>query len=257
MAVPGISQRYKLDLGLVSTALNSGVATGPYFPVAGYRKFCAICTDGASILNKVTKLEWLQAKNAAGGDAKPVKQSNISTSTESKAESTAAATVITKATEITISPTSMNNADTITINGVVYTAHTDTTDKTERQFSIAGSNTEDATALYGLLIDADYGITDLGIAVTDNTSGVLTLRAEGDRCTLTVETSNASRCPIAITKQLLYSEIDIEDLDISGGFMWVAPKVTKAGDGYVSVVVVREEGNYNPPTQHVAAGVKI
>lgn len=257
MAVPAISERYKIDLGLVGQTINNSNATGPYFPVAGYRKFLAVCTDGASVLNKTTQVEWLQATDIAGTGAKVVKQSNASAGTESKAVSVAAATVITGATEITIDPTSAQNGDTVTINGVTFTAHTDTTTAADRKFKIDGTDAQDATALYGLLTNATYGITGLGIAVTDDTAGTLTLRALGDETTLIVTTSNATRLPIAITKQILYSEIGVEDLDIAGGFVYVAPKVTKAGNGIVSVVVLREVGDYGPATQHVAKGTLI
>jgi len=257
MAVPGISQRYKIDLGLVGQTVNASSVTGPYFPVAGYRKFCAICIDGASVLNKTTQVEWLQATAIGGTGAKVVKQANSSTGTESAALTTAAAKKITKATEITIDPTSAANGDTITINGVTFTAHTDTTTAAKREFAINGTDAQDATALYGLLIDATYGITGLGIAVTDDSAGLLTLRALGDETTLTVEVSDATKLKIDITKQILYSEIDIGDLDIAGGFVYVAPKVTKAGNGIVSVVVLREVGDYGPAGQQVAAGVYI
>lgn len=257
MAIPAISQRYKIDLGLVGQTINGSNATGPYFPVAGYRKFLAVCIDGASVLNKTTQIEWLQATALAGTGAKVVKQSNITTGTESKAVSTAGALTITKATEITIDPTDAANGDTIVVNGVTFTAHTNATTAAKREFKIDGTDAQDATALYGLLIHATYGITGLGIAVTDDEAGLLTLRALGDDTTLTVVSSNATRLPIAITKQILYSEIDIDDLDISGGFVYVAPKVTKAGNGIVSVVVLREVGDYGPAAQQVASSTLI
>lgn len=257
MAIPAISERYKIDLGLVGQTINGSNGTGPYFPVKGYRRFLAVCTDGASVLDKTTQIEWLQATALAGTGAKVVKQANESTGTESKAVTTAAATTITGATEITIIPNNISAEDTITINGVTFTAHADTTTAANREFAINGTDAQDATALYGLLTNAKYGIEDLGIAVTDSTSGTLTLRALGDDCVLTVATSNASRIPIAITKQIVYSEIGIDDLDIDGGFVYVAPKVTKAGNGIVSVVVLREVGDYGPPTQHVGKSTNL
>lgn len=257
MAIPAISQRYKIDLGLVGQTVNASNVTGPYFPVAGYRRFLAVCTDGASVINKTTQIEWLQATALAGTGAKVVKQANESTGTESKAVTTAAALTVTAATEVTITPASAANGDTIAINGVTFTAHTDTTTAANREFKIDGTDAQDATALYGLLIDTTYGITDLGIAVTDSESGVLTLRALGDNCVLTVVTSHATRIAVAITKQIVYSEIGIDDLDLDGGFLYVAPKVTKAGSGIVSVVVLREVGDYGPATQYVGKSTNL
>ena len=256
MAIPAISQRYKIDLGLVSTSVSNTAATGSYFDMAGFRKALAICTDGASAVNKTTQIEWIQASDLAGTGAKPVKQSNISTGTESKAVSVAAATGFTGATECTLTLGTMLNGTSVTINGLVFTAHTDKTTANLRQFKIDGDDSADAAALAGLINDATYGVP--GVTATAD-SAVITLKATSPGETLiTISTTlAATTCVPAITKQILYSEIDIDDLDIAGGFQYVAPKVTKTGNGYVSVVVVREVGDYGPAAQYVAAGTKI
>ncbi len=255
MAIPKLSERYKIDIGLVATSLNNANATGAYYPVAGFRKFLAVCLDGASAVNKTTKIEWLQAKTTAGDSAKPVKQSNISTAAESSAESVAAATGFTDVTECTLTMNTMLNTEAVTINGVTFTAHTDTTTPNLRQFSISGNDEADATALAELINDATYGVP--GVKATAS-GGVITLTSTvPGKKTITVSTAAAAKCIPAITKQLLYTEIDIDDLDIAGGFVYVAPKVTKAGNGYVAVAVLREVGTYGPVVQKVAAETKI
>jgi hypothetical protein len=255
MAIPAISQRHKIDLGLVGQTISNSNATGPYYPMAGYKKALAICVDGASAVNKVTKLEWLQATAIAGTGAKPVTQSNESTGTESAAASEAAAKAIAAVTEGTITLSSMANAETVTINGVVFTAHTDTTTAADREFAINGDDTADAAALAGLINDATYGVPGVTATPAD---AVITLSATTPGTTaITVETDAVTHCIPAITKQVLYSEIDIDDLDVANGFVYVAPKVTKAGNGVVAVVILREIGAYGPATQHVAAGTDI
>lgn len=256
MAIPKAIERYKVDLGLVGQTINNSNVTGPYYPVAGYRKFLAVCIDGASAANKTTKLEWLQATALAGTEAKVVKQANASTGTESSATSVAAATGFTNVTECTLTLASMLNGTSVTINGLTFTAHTNTTTANLRQFKIDGDDSADAAALAGLINHATYGVPGVTAVAAD---AVITLSSTVPGETLiTVSTAlAATTCVPAITKQVLYSEIDIDDLDIAGGFVYVAPKVTKAGNGVVSVVVLREGGTYGPVAQKVAAGTNI
>ncbi len=255
MAIPKAIERYKADIGLVGQTINNSNVTGPYYPVAGFRKFLAVCVDGASVVNKTTKLEWLQATNTAGNGAKVVKAANASTGTESKAESVAAATGFTNVTECTLTMNNMLNTEAVTINGLTFTAHTNTTTANKREFKIDGTDAQDAAALAGLINDATYGVPGVTATAAD-TVITLTSTVPGKK-TITVSTAAAAKCVPAITQQVLYSEIDIEDLDIAGGFVYVAPKVTKAGNGVVSVVVLREVGDYGPAAQAVAAGTNI
>jgi hypothetical protein len=238
MATPSLWANTKVDLGLVGQTLNNAAATGPYFAMAGYRRAMAICTDGASAVNKSTQLEWMQATAAAGTGAKVVKSQNVSTGTESKALTTAAATAITKVTECTLTMATMLNTETVIINGLTFTAHTDTTTVATRTFKIDGTDTADAAALAGVINDATYGVPGVTATAVD---AVITLTSTNPGATpITVSTAAVTKCVPAITKQILYSEIDISDMDIAGGFVYAAPKVTKAGNGIVSVVVLRE-----------------
>lgn len=261
MAVPGISERYKVNIGLLPQTINNSNATGPYYDMSGYRKACAICIDGASAVNKVTKLEFLQATSLAGAGAKVVKSANLSAGTESSASNTAAAAKLTKVTAATITLSSMANTETLTVtapNGLdyVFTAHTNTTDTSKRQFKIDGTDAQDATALYGCLIDPTYGVP--GIAVADGEEGTLTVTlASPGAGTFSLATNAIAHCVLAITEQLLISEIDQGDLDLAGGFRYVAVKVTKAGNGVVCATLIRETGEYVPVRQAAAAATLI
>jgi len=162
--------------------------------------------------------------------------------------------------EATITLASMANGETVTITDTdgtayVFTAHTDTTTAASREFKIDGTDAQDATALYGLLIDATYGVP--GLAFTDGGAGAITVKvADRGEGTFSIETDAVTHCVPAIVKQLLYSEIDIGDLDLDDEFYFVAVKVTKAGNGIVGVALVRENAHY-PPEQQVAAGTAI
>jgi hypothetical protein len=255
MAVPSISQRYKFDVGLIGQTINNNNATGPYYDMGGFRKAVAVVLDGANAINKATKVEFLQATAAAGTGAKVVKQGNASAGTESSATATVAALTLTASTECTVTLASAANADTVTINGITYTAHTDTTTAADREFKIDGDDTADATELKNLINDATVGVP--GVTAT-SALGVITLKSTDAGATaITVTTSNVGRIAPASTQSVLYCEIDSNDLDIAGGFRWVAVKVTKAGNGIVAATLVREVGDYGPVSQAVAASTLI
>lgn len=253
MATQKLTDRRKFDIALIGQTINNGNVVGPYYDMRRFEKAAAVCIDGASIVNKVTKLEFLQATDAAGTGAKVVKQSNASAGTESAAANAAAATVITKATKVLLTLASMANADTITINGITYTAHTDTTTVATRQFKIDGNDDADAVALAGLINHATAGVP--GVTATAGTASVtLTSTAAGER-DISATTSNATRCAPSIVEQLLISEIDIHDMDLAGGFRHLAVRVTKAGNGIVAVTLVRESGDY--PRQQITAATTV
>jgi hypothetical protein len=255
MAVPSLIEKYKVDVGLVGQTINNSNVTGPYYPTKGIRKAAVIVIDGAQAVNKTTKVEWLQATDLAGTGAKVVKQANATAGTESSATSVASATSLTGATEAVLTLNGMLNADTITINGVVFTAHTDTTTANLRQFKIDGDNDADAVALAGLINNATYGVP--GVTAAAGTASVTLTSTTPGATVITCTTSNATRCAPSYTKAVLYSEVDVSDLDIAGGFVYVAPKVTKTGNGTVAAVVIREVGDYRPTAQKVAAGTSI
>lgn len=257
MAIAKISERLKFDVGLVGQTINNSNATGAYYDMRGWTKAALVCIDGANVVNSVTKLEFLQATAAAGTGAKVVKQGNSSTGTESSASNTAAATKLSNVTKATVTLSSAANGETLTITDTdgtdyVFTAHTNTTDKTKRQFKIDGTDAQDATVLYGILTDADYGVP--GLSFADSTSGAITITVkDAGEGTFSVATSAVTHFIPAIVEQVLYSEIDVGDLDLSGGFYYVACKVTKAGNGIVGATLIRQTGDF-PPDQAAAAG---
>ena len=250
MATHKLTERVKSDIGLIPQTLNNANATGDYYDMRGWLKAEAVCSDGASVVNKVTKLEFLQATDDAGTGAKVVKQSNSSTGTESSASNTAAAAKLSNVTKATLTLSSAANGETVTITDTdgtdyVFTAHTNTTTAASRQFKIDGTDAQDATALYGLLIHATYGVP--GLAFADDSSGGITITVkDGGEGTFSVATSAVTHLVPAIVEQLLISEIDVGDLDLSGGFYWIAVKVTKAGNGIVGVTLLRQKADYPP-----------
>jgi hypothetical protein len=72
---------------------------------------------------------------------------------------------------------SVTNGTTIIINGIVFTAHTSTTTKSTRNFSIAGTDTQDGDELCSIINDPIYGL--VGFTAT-NSTGTITLAYSGD-----------------------------------------------------------------------------
>jgi len=72
---------------------------------------------------------------------------------------------------------SVTNGTTVVINDVVFTAHTNTTTRSSRQFAIDGDDTADAVALCGCINDPVYGIRGM---TASNNAGVITLDYDGD-----------------------------------------------------------------------------
>lgn len=259
MARPKLNERLKVDVGLIPQTINNNNATGDYYDVRGWEKIRAIVMDGASVVNKTTKVEFLQATDAAGTGAKVVKQSNASTGTESSATSVAAAAKLSAVTECTVALSSAGNGETLTITDTdgtdyVFTGHTDTTTASKREFAVDGNDTQDCTALVGLINHATYGVP--GITAVDGGAGAMTLKvSDKGEGTFSVATSTVTHFVPAITKQVLISEVDVLDLDLSGGFYYVAVKITKAGNGIVGAVLERTHAQRLPEQAAAASTV--
>lgn len=73
--------------------------------------------------------------------------------------------------QATLSLSTVLAGDTVTINGVTFTAHTDTTTAANREFAISGTDTQDAAALAGLINDATYGVP--GVTATPSVADVV------------------------------------------------------------------------------------
>lgn len=72
---------------------------------------------------------------------------------------------------------SVTNGQTIVINGITFTAHTNTTTLSTRNFSIAGTDTQDADELCSCINSPLYGLA--GFTATNNT-GTITLTYDGE-----------------------------------------------------------------------------
>lgn len=213
-------EQIKLDIGLVSQALNNGNVTGKYHPLKEFRSALAILSGGAMVKTKTTKLELLQAKNAAAGSSKTLAEAII--------------TANELVTELTITLATVLNGETIEINGLTFSAHTNVEDKTIRQFDISGDNTADALSLANCINDPDYGVP--GITAVPN-AAVLTLLSTVPGETLISAVSSDATFTVATTKAQAY--VDVEGLKLDALFTHVAVKVTTTANSNVAVVFLR------------------
>jgi hypothetical protein len=219
-----IHERVKIDNGLIGQTINNTNASGPFYKASDFRRAIGVLMCGALAVTKTCKLELMEATDAAG------------TSATLLTGATATITANVSVSELTIALDTVLNGEAVTINGLVFTGHTNTTTAASRQFSIAGDNTADAAALAGLINDSVYGVS--GVTATAAT-GTITLKATDPGKTLITATSAAATYTIATTKALAFVEFD--GLELSAGFTHIGCKITSTGNGGVAAVLLRTE----------------
>jgi len=220
-----MNRRYedsKIDVGLVSQALNNTNITGKYHSMKEFRSALAVLSGGPMAVTKTTKIEILEAKNADAGSAQAL----------TGAEATITANV--KVTELSITLASVLNGEEIVINGLTFTGHTDTTDVTLRQFSIATSDTAAAVELCTCINDPTYGVPGVDAS---SVGAVVTLVSTDPGATLLTVTSSDATFTIATTKAQAY--VDIEGLVLTALFSHIAIKVTTTANSHVAAVLIR------------------
>jgi hypothetical protein len=93
------------------------------------------------------------------------------------------------------------NADWVRVNGLTFTAHSSTTTAANREFSIAGTDTQDGTELVTCLNDATYGIAPYVATLGAATGEVLIQPPTGYPCAAypaaVVTSSNGTRAAVA------------------------------------------------------------
>lgn len=235
-------KRAKFDLGLAPQVINNSNATGRYYSVAMVRRLLAILSVGAMAATKTVKIELLQAKDGSGTDAKGIP-------TTAAQAATAQITANTNVTEATLTLATVTNGQIVKINGLTFTAHTDTTAVASRQFAISGDDTADAAELVKCINDGTYGVP--GIVAT-SAAGVVTLKSKSPGEKLITITDAAGTITPATTQAQAFVELDVGNLDNANGFEYVAVKVTSTANGSVNALLVGGDGRFEPD-QAVAA----
>ena len=237
-----INEDVKIDIGLVSQALDNANVTGKYYSLKDYRSALAILSGGAMAATKTTKIELLQAKDAAATGSKVI----------TGAEATITANAL--ATELTITLATFLADGTITINGLVFTAHATVTTPANREFSISGNDTADAAELVICINDAAYGVPGV---TASNAAGAVTLIATdpGEKVITVSSSPDDGTCVKATTKAQAFVEILSTLLDKINDFTHVAAKVTTTATSNVAVVLARGNARFTPEQQVGASAI--
>jgi hypothetical protein len=216
----------KIDVALVPQTVNNTNVTGRYFPMKDSFKAMAVLLVGAMAASKVVTLELWQGVTAAGTGGALI----------TGATATIAANVL--VSKATLAPVSVLAAQTVTINGLVFTAHATTTTPANREFSISGDDTADAAALASVINDATYGVPGITAVAS---AGTITLTATEPGETLITLAQSDATVTFATLEAQAYVELD--NMDLTAGADHIAAKVTSTANGIVSVVLLREGRN--------------
>ncbi|MEN6325795.1 MAG: hypothetical protein ABFD18_06275 [Syntrophomonas sp.] len=230
-----LNEELKIDIGLVAQALNNSNVTGRYYDVSNYRKVLAVLNAGAMADTKTTKVEILQAKDAAGTDAKGIP----STADQDVVATITANTLVTTAT---LTLATVLAGDKVTINGLVFTAAA-AADLPNRVFAQAGDDTADAASLVSAINHATAGVP--GITAT-SALGVVTLVADDPGEILITITDAAATITPATTQAIAYVEVDVAQMDTNNGFTHLAVKVTTTANTVVSADLLRGDARFTP-----------
>jgi len=231
-------KRAKVDIGLVPQTLsnNNPPSTGKYFPMHMFNKALFWLLGGDMAATKTTSIKILQAKDANGTDAKEIKNANA----------TITANTAVTAAKLTLSEVKAN--DTVTINGVVFTAAAAA--NAAKQIFAVGTNDAACAASLAEVINA----AGLGIKATSS-SGDVTVVAEDD-ATITITASASDRITVATTEAEAFVEVDVGSLDLANGFEYVAAEVSTTANTVVSVTLIRGDARFEPG-QDVAASKSV
>lgn len=221
----------KVDIHLSTTSIASTTVTGEYLSVSDYRTICSSGNIGPMAAGNTVVFQLTQAIDRNGTSVK-----NIS-------GATCTATANTNVNELKVTLTTVSAGDTLTVNGLVFTAHATTTTVANREFSVAGTDTNDAVNLVTCLNDPVYGVPNID---AENTANVITISAFEDLGASVTAVSSAGTMVVATEGAEAYLEISTDLLDIENGFSWVGISVTTNATITVGCAAGRARARYSP-----------
>lgn len=226
----------KIDLAIEPVSLASTSRTSDYYRANHFRQFGFLFGAAAMAAANTVVAQIVQATDAAGTGSKNV----------AGATCTITANTLVKSGTLTLATALAG--ETVVINGITFTAHATTTTVANREFSIAGTDTQDAAELVTCINDATYGVP--GVTATSNL-GVVTLVATspGDVAITLAGDTNITAATLAAAA---YIEIDNCLLDKNNGFEYAAITLTTNATILVDSWLLREACRYTP-TQYLAA----
>lgn len=205
--------------GLVPQALNAGNVTGRYFKADLGQRLRAVLSGGAMATTTTTKLELLQATSPAGAGAKAITGASVTITSEAAVN------------EASVDLTAAAATDTVTVNGVTFTMAA-ATSVPDREFL-------DAAGLVLCVNSAAYGVPGVKAVAA---GAVVTLYHDPDDQAhigpITLTVGAVAGVPVPATDKAQNAiDLDVSQLDLAGGFYYVACKVTTTANTVVAVLV--------------------
>jgi hypothetical protein len=242
----------KFDVAVRPQSLASTNITGRYFPMDKTKKACFVCQFGQMVAAGTVLLEVFQAKTFLAGSAVLIASASAQgvALRGGQVMTVALATFLATGT-ITITPYVNNVAGT----ALVFTAHATVTTKSLRQFSIAGTDTQDGDELVACINDPTYGVPGV-FAV--NAAGTVSLYCFDEVTTFAVTSApDDGTCTKATFQGELIVEVAASAISWASGFGWVAAKVTTAGATVICGVTLARFGRFNPVQQSAIAPASV
>ena len=235
-----LSERLKVDTQLVSQALN-GASTPIYYNMKKYRKALLVVEIGAMAAAATCAMAAWEARDDAA------------TGAQALAAITATMTANTGVAEATLTLVTVLVGDTVTVNGLVYTAAA-AADLPNRVFDQSGADAADAASLVLALNHVTAGVP--GVLAVDAGGGVINLVAtELGEMNITA-TSVGGTITIATIRAVGYLEVDHTMLTkataLVAAYTHIGFVITNSAGMQTGAVVLRGNNRYTP-TQYVAA----
>jgi len=234
-----LSEICKVDIALTAQSLN-GAGTGQYFNMKKCRKALFVWEVGAMAAAATSAAQVMEAQDAAA------------TGAQALTGLTATITANTLVAEMTLTLATVLVGDTVTINGLTYTAAA-AADLPNRVFDQSGTDTQDAASLVLAINHATAGVP--GVTAT-NAAGVVTLVATEPGEVAITATSVGGTITIATLRAIGYVEVDhtmmTKAIAGAAAYTHLALRVTNSAAILTGAVLVRDNARYTP-VQYVAA----
>lgn len=221
----------KIDIHLPTQSIASTTVTGEYLAVANYRTFCSGCNVGQMAAGNTVAIQLTQAKDRNGTSVKNI---------------TGAACTVTANTnvnELKVTLTTVAAGATLTVNGLVFTAHATATTPSAREFAINGTDTSDAENLVTCLNDPVYGVPNIH---AENAANVVTISAMEDLGARVTAVSSAGTMVVVTLGAQGYIEVSTDLLDKDNGFNWIGISVTTNATITAGAAAGRARSRYTP-----------
>jgi len=230
----------KIDVALIPASQGATAVTGEYFKMDDAQNIAFAFTATGVDNDEGSSLQVVQATDAEGTDSKNVTGATVDLSANSGA------------TEATVQSDDPDVDDTVTINGIVFTAKT-SEDTDDREFDQSGTDAQTATSLANCVNDADNGVP--GVSATASTDTVTLTVDEPGELALDVETSDNTNLVVTAT---ITGIVEIRDgaLDTDDNFGYAALTVDNDSDVVCGAMAIRGNLRYSAPDQ-VGAGLQI